>query len=152
MIRKASIKDVNNIYNLINFWSNKGRLLNRSLNYIYEHVRDFWVYEEKGVIIGCCALHVVGWQNLGEVKSLAVQKKVQGKGLGKRLVKKCLDEAKALGMEEVFALTFVGPFFKHLGFKEIDKKYLPHKIWSDCVNCIYFPNCNEEAVIFKLKK
>jgi amino-acid N-acetyltransferase len=151
MLRKATIKDVQQIYDLINFWSTKGRLLNRSLNSIYEHTRDFWVYQEGNEIVGCCAMHVVGWQNLGEVRSLSVAKKFQGKGVGSKLVRKCIQEAKSLGIIEVFALTFVPDFFKNIGFKDSDKKYLPHKIWSDCVNCVYFPNCKEECVIYKIK-
>jgi len=150
MIRKARIEDAQAIYDLITAWSKKGKLLNRSLNYLYENIRDFWVSQEGKKVIGCCALHIVGWEGLGEIKSLAVEPKYHGKGIGKLLVKKCLTEAKQMGLKQVFALTFVGPFFKKLGFKTIDKKNLPHKIWSDCVNCVYFPNCDEEAVIIKI--
>jgi amino-acid N-acetyltransferase len=150
MIRKAKISDAKAIYELINSWAKEGRVLERPLNYIYENIRDFWVYEEAKKIIGCCALHSIGWQDLGEIKSLTVAKKFQDQGIGKMLVKKCLEEARVLGIKNVFALTFASQFFKKLKFSPIDRKELPHKIWSDCVNCVYFPDCREEAVIFKI--
>ena len=148
MIRKATIKDAQKIQELISSFAKKGKLLERSLNYIYEHIRDFWVFEKKGKIVGCCALHCVGWQGLGEIKSLAIKKKYQRKGIGEKLVKMCIEEAKILGLKKVFALTFVSDFFKKLGFKRIERKKLPAKIWSDCINCVLFPDCKEEAVIF----
>jgi amino-acid N-acetyltransferase len=152
MIRKAKLSDSSQIHQLINSCAKKGRVLERSLNYIYEHIRDFWVYSENKKVIGCCALGVVGWQNLGEVKSLVVARQYQGRGIGKRLAKKCIEEAPSLEITSVFALTFVPDFFKKLGFHSIERKDLPHKIWSDCINCSYFPDCCEEAVILKLKR
>ncbi|MCM8830652.1 MAG: N-acetyltransferase [Candidatus Omnitrophica bacterium] len=150
MIRKAKLSDAESIYKIINTWAKEGRLLERSLNYIYENIRDFWVYEYNKKIVGCCALHVVGWEDLAEIKSLAVKKEYHNKGIGKKLVLKCLEEAKSLGIKKVFALTFIPSFFLKLKFVPIDRKQLPHKIWSDCVDCIFFPNCNEEAVIYKI--
>lgn len=147
MIRKARIADAQHIYSLINFWAKEGKVLERSLTYIYEHIRDFWVCEEKKKIVACCALHIVGWQNLGEVKSLVVAKQFQRKGIGRTLVDKCREEARSLGIRKVFALTFCPEFFKGLGFKVIALKELPHKIWSECVNCVSFPDCKEIAVI-----
>ena len=152
MIRKAKITDASKIQSLINSWAKKGKLLERSLNYIYEHIRDFWILEDRGKIVGCCALGVVGWQNLGEIKSLVVAARYQNRGAGKKLVLKCIGEAKALGLKNIFALTFVPSFFKKMGFKEIDRNKLPHKIWSDCVNCVLFPDCKEEAVALELAK
>jgi len=151
MIRKAKITDAKEIYSLINSWSKKGKVLGRSLNYIYENIRDFWVYEDKKKIIGSCALHTVGWEDLGEVKSLVVLEKFQHHKIGTKLVDHCIEEAKSLGIRNVFALTFVPKFFKKLGFKQIEMKELPHKIWNDCVDCVYFPDCQEIAVILKLK-
>ncbi|MDD3295957.1 MAG: N-acetyltransferase [Candidatus Omnitrophica bacterium] len=150
MIRKAHIDDCEQIYNLINTSANEGKLLKRSLNHIYEHLRDFWVYVERGKVIACCGLGIVGWQGLGEIKSLAVKKKFQKKGIGLQLVKKCIEEASVLKLSGVFALTFVPGFFRKLKFKAINRDKLPHKIWSDCVHCIYFPDCREEAVFLKL--
>jgi len=152
MIRKAKIKDTRQIYDLINYWAKQRAMLGRSLNAIYENIRDFWVFEENDRIVACCALHVIGWQGLGEIKSLAVDKRFHGRGIGRGLVEICLQESHSLGLQDVFALTFVPDFFKSLGFRKIDKKKLPHKIWSDCVECVFFPDCKEIAVFFSLKK
>lgn len=150
MIRKAKLSDAKALYNLINSWAKQGRLLGRSLNYLYENIRDFWIFEEKNKIIACCALHIVGWQDLGEIKSLVVAENFQQRSIGTQLVSKCLEEAENLGIKKVFALTFVPKFFKKLKFKEINMKVLPHKIWSDCVDCVYFPDCKEKAVLIKI--
>ncbi len=152
MLRKANIKDAERIHELIKFWARKNAVLERSLNYIFEHIRDYWVCEYKNKVVGACSLHVIGWQGLAEIKSLVVDRRYHRKGIGKDLVEACIEEARNLQAKSVFALTFVPNFFKKCGFKKIDKKKLPHKIWSDCVNCIYFPNCKEEALIFHLKK
>jgi amino-acid N-acetyltransferase len=146
MIRKAKITDTGLIHALINSWAKEGKVLERPLNYIYENIRDFWVYDNNKKIIGCCALHIIGWQDMAEIKSLVVAKKFQNKGIGSKLVARCIEEAKNLGIKKVFALTFVPQFFKKLRFREIEMKELPHKVWSDCINCIYFPDCKETAV------
>mgnify|MGYP001364448508 CR=1 FL=1 len=151
MIRKAKLSDAEDIQRLVNSWAKKGKLLRRSLNYIFEHLRDFWVFLDKGKVVGCCALSVTGWQNLAEIKSLAVLSKYQKKNIGKKLVKISLKEASSLGIKGVFALTYSPEFFTKVGFKIIDRKKLPHKIWSDCINCSEFPGCSEEAVILKIK-
>lgn len=150
MIRKAKINDAKEINSLINFWAKEGRVLERPLNYVYENIRDFWVCEKENKIIACCAFSVVGWEELGEVKSLVVSRKFQRKGIGGKLVKKCIVEAKLLGIKNIFALTFVPEFFKKLGFRNTDRRKLPHKIWTDCINCKCFPDCSEEAVILKI--
>ncbi|MCP4653249.1 MAG: N-acetyltransferase [Candidatus Omnitrophica bacterium] len=152
MIRKATITDAKKIRSLIQFWAKKGKVLDRSLNYIYENIRDFWIYQEKNKVIGCCALHVVGWDNLAEIKALVVNENYHRKGVGDKLVIKCLKEAGQLQITAVFALTFVPEFFKKIGFRKTSRNKLPHKIWSDCVNCNSFPDCNEEAMIFKLRR
>lgn len=145
MIRKAKIPDVGDIQALVNSFAAKNAMLPRALNTIYENIRDFYVLEENGRLIGCCALHVT-WGDLAEVKSLAVDEGAQGGGHGRRLVEACLNEAKEMGLPRVFALTYVPGFFEKLGFKRIDKSALPQKIWSECINCPKFPDCGEEAV------
>lgn len=149
MIRKAVVADVETIQKLINSFAERDAMLPRALSAIYESIRDFFVMEEDGRIVGCCALHV-SWSDLSEVKSLVVDESTQGKGYGKLLVETCLDEARALGVTSAFALTYVPDFFEKLGFVRIDKSKLPHKIWSECINCPKFPDCGEEAVFAKL--
>ena len=149
MIRRAKIADVKDIQRLVNWFAAKNAMLPRALSTIYENIRDFYVADEDGRVVGCCALHVT-WGDLAEVKSLAVEENTQGKGYGKLLVEKCLEDARELGVPRAFALTYVPGFFEKLGFSLVDKATLPHKIWSECINCPKFPDCGEEAVTIKL--
>ncbi|MBU1999022.1 MAG: N-acetyltransferase [Candidatus Omnitrophota bacterium] len=149
MIRKARITDIRHIQALINNFAVQNLMLPRSLNELYESLRDFWVIEDKKRISGCAALHI-SWGNLAELRSLAVEKKRQGQGLGRNLVEACLNEAKELGAKEVFALTYKPKFFQKFGFKRVEHKDLPHKVWADCINCPKFPNCQEVALVKKI--
>jgi amino-acid N-acetyltransferase len=151
MVRKAKLKDASSIHSLINEYASEGTLLPRSLNSIYEHIRDFWIYEEKGEVLGCCALQIV-WEDLAEIRSFAVRKDRKGEGIGRALITSCLREAEELGVSKVFSLTYAKDFFERFGFKVVDKNILPHKVWSDCINCIKFPNCDEVAVILELNE
>jgi len=145
MIRKINVKDAAAVQALINKNSKLYAVLPRSLNDIYENLRDFFVYHEGENILGCCALHIT-WDNLAEIRSLIVAESIRKKGVGSQLVDACCAEAKKLKVKKVFLLTANTEFFKKFGFKFIDKAELPHKIWSDCLNCIQFPNCNEDAM------
>ncbi len=149
MIRKADVNDVKKIQKLINYYAKRDRMLPRSLNELYENIRDFFVYSEGKNIYGCCALHI-DWEDLSEIKSLAVAKSKAGKGVGKKLLENCLNEAKALKIKKVFALTYIPDFFEKFGFKIVDKGELPHKIWSECIKCVYFPGCKEIAMMKEL--
>lgn len=146
MIRKAKLTDVKSIQRLVNFYAKKDQMLPLSLNDLYDKIRDFYVYERRGNVLGCGALHI-SWDKLGEIRSLAVQKDQQKKDIGTKLVRQCLAEAKALGLEKVFVLTYKPEYFRKFGFKDIDKYQLPHKIWTDCVKCVHFPDCTEDALI-----
>ncbi len=124
-------------------------MLPRSLNELYESMRDFWVAEENNKVVGCCALHI-SWDDLAEIKSLAVAKNRQGKGIARELVLACLDEAKKMGARRIFALTYKPDYFKKFGFRRIKNADLPHKIWAECINCCKFPDCQEIALLKKL--
>ena len=121
-------------------------MLPRSLNELYENIRDFWVATDSKKIIACCALHI-SWDNLAEIKSLAVAKNKQGKGVGRKLVFACLGETESLGAKQVFVLTYRPEFFKKFGFKRVKHANLPHKIWAECINCCKFPDCEEIALV-----
>ena len=149
MIRKAKISDVKSIQSLVNHYADSGQMLPRTLNELYEDLRDFHVYEENGSLIGVCALHV-SWDGLAEIRSLAVRKDRIKSGIGTALVRQCLAEAAELLAERVFVLTYQEGFFKKLGFTAVDKKELPHKIWTDCLNCVKFPDCDESALIIRV--
>jgi len=144
-VRKAKISDAQRIQYLINEYAKQGLMLPRPISSIYESIRDFWVYEENGEILGTCALTIF-WNDLAEIRSLAVDPRHTGRGIGTALVKKALEEAKEFGICRVFTLTYQVKFFEKLGFKVIDKNTLPHKIWRDCINCVKFPNCDETAM------
>ena len=146
MIRKAKLTDVKAIQALVNQYADSGQMLPRTLNELYEHLRDFHVYEENGALIGVCALHI-SWEGLAEIRSLAVRNDRVKNGIGSKLVRHCLEEAVQLEVARVFVLTYQDGFFKKLGFAVIDKKELPHKIWTDCLNCVKFPNCDEIALV-----
>jgi amino-acid N-acetyltransferase len=149
MLRKATLIDVKAIQALINQYAESGQMLPRTLNELYEHLRDFFVSEEDGSLAGVCALHI-SWDGLAEIRSLAVRKDKAGRGLGAELVRRCLAEALELQVKRVFVLTYQDGFFRKLGFKDTDKKDLPHKIWTDCLNCVKFPNCDESALIITI--
>ncbi len=149
MIRKATLTDVKSIQSLVNQYAETGQMLPRTLNELYEHLRDFNVYEENGELIGVCALHL-SWDGLAEIRSLAVKKNRSGRGIGSALVRQCLSEAASLNATRVFVLTYQDVFFRKLGFSDVDKKELPHKIWTDCLNCVKFPNCDEYSLIIDI--
>jgi amino-acid N-acetyltransferase len=146
MIRKAKLGDVKEIQHLVKLYSTRGDILPRSLVELYDHLRDFYVFIQNRKVVGICALHIC-WEDLAEIRSLAVEEKARGKGIGAKLVSACLKESKALGAKKVFALTYRPDFFEKLNFKVVDKNVLPHKIWADCLKCVKFPDCDEVAVV-----
>ncbi|MDY9926883.1 N-acetyltransferase [Methanosarcina sp.] len=150
MIRKARISDVVEMKQIINNYSKDELMLARSLSEMYENIRDYYVCEIEGKVVGCCALHIV-WEDLAEILALAVKPDCARKGVGTKLVSACLEDAEDLGMKEVFALTYVPGFFETMGFNIVDKNSLPRKIWSGCIRCPKFPDCNEIAVLKSIK-
>ena len=154
MIRNARMGDIKKIHKLLQHFADKDLLLGRSLSSLYDQLRDFSVYVENNSedpddekLVGVIALHIC-WENLAEIRSLAVLDEYHNKGVGRQLVDKALQEADSYGITRVFTLTYQPNFFRKLGFKDIDKSELPHKVWSDCINCSKFPDCNEEALIW----
>jgi amino-acid N-acetyltransferase len=150
MIRKAKLNDIKEIQRLIKVYAPRGGILPRSLSELYDHLRDFFVFARNRKVIGICALHIC-WDDLAEIRSLAVEEDDQSKGIGATLVKACLKESKLLGVKRVFALTYQPKFFEGLGFERVDKTALPHKIWTDCLKCVKFPDCDETALVKELR-
>ena len=150
MIRKARMRDVKAIQKLVAEYAKKGDMLPRSLSDIYENLRDYFVcVENGGEIVGSGALHIM-WEDLAEVRSVAVREDRMGRGVGTRLVEACISEAIVLGISRVFALTYRPEFFEKLGFARVDKAELPQKIWTDCLKCSKFPDCDEVALLADL--
>ena len=147
MVRSAKISDARPIHKLLLQYARDGLVLPRSLSDIYEYIRNFYVFEgEDGVVLGAVCLQI-SWEDLAEVRSLVVAEQASGRGIGRKLVDQCLDEAREIGLQKVFALTYKVTFFEKLGFHEIEKSELPHKIWGDCVKCAKFPECDETAML-----
>ncbi len=138
------------IYELLETFARTGELLHRPLPELYATCREFFIYEAEEEILGVCALHV-WWEDLAEIRSLAVKKDVAGKGIGKELVVACIEEARVLGVKRIFVLTYKEEFFRRLGFVPIDKNVLPQKIWGECVKCVKFPTCDESALMMDLE-
>lgn len=148
-LRKATVRDVPTIAELVNYYAGKGIMLPRPLSKIYDNLRDYWIAEKNGTLVGCGALHIM-WSDLGEIRALAIREEHQHQGYGRHIMEKLLEEAKILELEKVFLLTYQCEFFEKSGFAEISKSELPHKIWNECVNCIHFPDCNEIAMMLYL--
>lgn len=148
MIRKATIKDVKTIHGLLQEYGRKGELLPRPLSVLYENLRNFWIYEDNKTnnLIGCCSLQFC-WEDLAEIRSLAVHPNHLDKKIGTRLTETALSEAKSFNIQRVFTLTYRPDFFKKFGFKKIDRSELPLKIWADCITCVKFPDCDEIAMM-----
>jgi amino-acid N-acetyltransferase len=149
-VSKASIADAKAIHDLVNLFAQRGDMLPRTMGEVYENLRDFFVVRDGEEFLGCVALHIV-WSDLAEVKSLAVPEEVQARGLGSKLVQACIEEARLLGLRQVFALTYRPAFFERLGFVQADVMTLPRKVWNECYRCPKFPSCNEIALVLDLE-
>ncbi len=149
MIRNATIKDISFIHKLLQEYGKRGELLPRPLSRLYDHLRDFRIYEEEEKQMGCCALQFC-WEDLAEIRSLAVHPDHTGKKIGAKLVTHALAEARQYHIPKVFTLTYKPGFFKKMGFLPIERSDLPLKIWSDCIFCVKFPNCDENAMMIHL--
>lgn len=149
MIRAARLIDVPRIQEIINSHAELGKMLFKSYADLYENIRDFAVYEENGQVVGCVALGII-WADMAEVRSLAVDSACIGRGIGKKLVQWCIDDARRLGIRKVMSLTYEQRFFEKLGFIVVDKDTLPLKVWTDCVKCPKNLNCDEIAMVQEL--
>ena len=138
------------MHQLVNYFADKDEMLPRSLSEMYENIRDYFVVRENERVAACVSLHV-SWSDLAEIKSLAVAEDCQKQGMGDQLVAACIKEAKELGIPTIFCLTYKPAFFEKLGFSQVDKMELPHKVWGECYRCPKFPNCDEVALTYHLE-
>lgn len=144
-IRRAKVQDVTQIVSLINSYAEKGEMLFRSQSQVLQQIRNYFVAVRDGEVLACGSLDIT-WNDLAELRSLAVKQDAQGHGLGTKIVNALMADAVELGLKQVFALTYKPHFFERLGFKIIDKQLLPHKVWSICIDCLKFPVCDEVAM------
>jgi len=161
IIRKAKISDAQKINKIIQPNAERGIMLFRPIYQIYGDIRDYFVAEINKKIVGCCALHIIGKEYnpgnkeavMAEIRSLAVSEGHQGKGIGTKLIKESISEAKKMGINKIFVLTVKEnlDFLKRFGFQEYRMVKLPQKVWQECVNCPRFPsNCNELLLIINI--
>jgi len=148
-VDRAMVSDANSLHRLISHFADKGEVFPRALSEIYECIRDYFVVGRRGRVIACAALQVT-WADLAEIRSLAVDEQEQNQRIGSLLIHACLNDAKELGIPRVFCLVRKPAFFEKHGFRLIDKKELPQKVWAECYRCPKFPDCDEVALICHL--
>ena len=166
LIRKARITDVKEIMHLINGFAAANFVLPRGPQYVYENIRDFVVAvradgnhtlpgkdreapESPLSILGCGSLHVL-WEDLAEVRSMAVLGTYQKRGLGRRMIEFMKDEARGLGIKKLFAFTLAEGFFRALGFEPKGTQELPAKVWGECSRCPKYFKCDEVGMILDI--
>jgi amino-acid N-acetyltransferase len=148
-VDRARVADANSMHRLISHFADKGEMLPRALSEIYDGIRDYFVVRKGDRVIACAALQVT-WADLAEIRSLAVDRQEQNQRIGSLLIQACLKDAKELGIPRVFCLVRRPAFFQKHGFRLIDKKELPQKVWAECYRCPKFPDCDEVALICHL--
>ena len=145
--RKPDFADIETIFTLINDYAAEGIMLAKSRSTLYETIRDMIVaVDEENNVVGVGALHVT-WNELAEVRSMAVSRNFTRHGIGAEIVKRLIEEGRSFGVKQFFTLTYKPGFFQTLGFRTITKEELPHKIWRECIDCPKFPNCDEIAMV-----
>jgi amino-acid N-acetyltransferase len=148
-VDRARVTDASSMHRLISHFADKGEMLPRALSEIYDGIRDYFVVRKGGRVIACAALQVT-WADLAEIRSLAVDRQEQNQRIGSLLIQACLNDAKELGIPRVFCLVRKPAFFEKHGFRLVDKKELPQKVWAECYRCPKFPDCDEVALICQL--
>lgn len=144
-IRKATIGDVEAIFELIAMYAKQGILLPRTRESLYENLQVIFVATIDDQVMGTASLHILA-KDLAEIRSLVVADEANGKGIGKLLVQKIIEETKKLEITRLISLTYQLQFFEKCGFRVIEKDEMPQKVWKDCINCDKFPHCDEIAM------
>ena len=162
-IQKAQIRDVEEIIELVNGFAAMNLMLPRGPQYVYENIRDFVIASDKNVpvysltetrevlhmIVACGSLHVL-WDDIGEIRALAINPAYQHLGLGSKLVEFMKEEAIQLGLKHLFTFTLTEEFFKSLGFKRQGRDELPPKVWGECSRCPKYFKCDEIGMVLEL--
>jgi len=144
-VRNAAVDDVERIYTLLQPFAEKDIILARTRDNIFQHLQEFLVADYDGELSGVVAVHIYG-ENLAEIRSLVVAPAYQKHGIGRLLVEGCEQWLTALGVAKVFALTYMTAFFERMGYQVVSRESLPHKVWTVCVHCSRFADCDEVAV------
>lgn len=146
LVRYARLADASAISAITAEYARQGIMLERSDDNIVENIRNFFVAEYAGEVIGCCAVAFYT-EKLAEIRSLAVFNRYKMKGIGRLLVEKAETVLREEGVREVFVLTLNRDFFSKVGYDQIKKEYFPQKIWRDCTRCPKLMACDEIAMV-----
>ena len=163
VIQKAHIRDVEEILELVNGFAASNLMLPRGPQYLYENIRDFVIAIDKNIpvytltdtkevmnlMVACGSLHVL-WEDIAEVRALAIHPDYQHLGLGSRVVEFMEEEARKIGIHRLFTFTMTEDFFKALGFHKINRKDLPPKVWGECSRCPKYFQCDEIGMVLEL--
>ena len=162
-IQKAQIRDVEEILELVNGFAASNLMLPRGPQYLYENIRDFVIAVDENVpvysmtdthevinlLVACGSLHVL-WEDIAEVRALAIHPDYQHLGLGSRIVEYMEQEARQIGIHRLFTFTMTEEFFQALGFHKIKRKDLPPKVWGECSRCPKYFQCDEVGMVLDL--
>ena len=163
IIQKAQIRDVEEILELVNGFAASNLMLPRGPQYLYENIRDFVIATDHDVpvysvtetkevlhlIVACAGLHVL-WEDIAEIRALAIHPDYQNMGLGRKLVEHMKQEANLLGIKRLYTFTLTEDFFKKLGFKRQNRAELPAKVWGECSRCPKYFQCDEVGMALEL--
>ncbi|MCP3762245.1 N-acetyltransferase [Domibacillus sp. A3M-37] len=144
-VRKAVLADVEQVFELVNHYANEGLMLPRTKDSLVLNLQSIFVAEEEGEILGIASLAILG-HDLAEIRSLGVKENAKGRGIGKMLVERVVEETKLIGIPKLISLTYQVVFFEKCGFEVIQKTEMPQKVWTDCIHCPKFPSCDEIAM------
>lgn len=151
VVRKAQLADVRTMHRIINHYAEKQRMLPKTELQLYENLRDYTVVTDpdEARVLACGALHLY-WENLAEIRAIAVDADAVQKGLGTALVRNLLGEARGWNISKVFVFTYEPDFFGRFGFKQVEHRALPLKVYNECFHCPKFNNCDEIAMVLEL--
>ncbi|MBN2241650.1 MAG: N-acetyltransferase [Acidobacteria bacterium] len=152
LVRKACLADVAEMYRIINYYADMQRMLPKTELQLYENLRDYSIVTDAvtaDLVLGCGALHIY-WENLAEIRALAVDPEMTRKRLGSVLVESLLSEARGWGIKRVFCFTYEPKFFGRFGFTRVEHRELPLKVYNECFHCPKFNSCDEIAMVLDL--
>jgi amino-acid N-acetyltransferase len=152
LVRKARLTDVGEMHRIINFYAESQRMLPKTELQLYENLRDYSVVADASLpdrVVACGALHLY-WENLAEIRAIAVDPGLIRKRLGAVLVERLLAEAREWEIERVFVFTYEPKFFGRFGFIQVEHRKLPLKVYNECFHCPKFNACDEIAMVLDI--
>jgi amino-acid N-acetyltransferase len=152
IVRKARLSDVNEMFRMINHYAEQQLMLPKTQLQLYENLRDYSIAFDESApnrVLACGALHLY-WENLAEIRALAVAPVATGRGVGTSMVEMLLNEAKGMEIEQVFVFTYEPTFFRRFGFIQVEHRTMPLKVYNECFQCPKFNKCDEIAMVLHL--